>query len=118
MGKPVKIIDLAFRMVKLMGFGQQYLESQKNSKFILIKFIGLRAVEKLYEELFLDNQSIKTSHPEFLKLTTFTEKKQLSLILTTLTKFVEKKDILKIKKCLNKKPIFIKTEINEIFYYL
>ena len=111
MGKPVKIIDLAFRMVKLMGFEPTIFKrkSEKNSKFILIKFIGLRAGEKLYEELFLDNQSIKTSHPRIFKTyETFTEKKQLSLILTTLTKFVEKKDILKIKKCLNKKPIFYK----------
>ena len=111
MGKPVKIIDLAFRMVKLMGFEPTILKkkSEKNSKFILIKFIGLRAGEKLYEELFLDNHRIKTSHPRIFKTyETLTEKKQLSLILSSLNKYVENKDILKLKKYLNKKPIFYK----------
>ena len=43
MGKPVKILDLAQRMIKLSG-----LEIDKD---IQVKFTGLRPGEKLYEEL-------------------------------------------------------------------
>ena len=55
MGEPVKIIDLAKRIIKLSG-----LELDKD---ISIKIIGLRPGEKLYEELFLDKEKInKTKH--------------------------------------------------------
>jgi FlaA1/EpsC-like NDP-sugar epimerase len=43
MGKPVKIIDLARKMIKLAGFIPD--------KDIMIKIVGLRPGEKLYEEL-------------------------------------------------------------------
>ena len=51
MGKPVKIYDLAYNMIKLSGFDPD--------KEIEIKEIGLRPGEKLYEELL-----IKTEHLE------------------------------------------------------
>ncbi len=59
MGKPVKIIDLAKRMIKLSG-----LEPDKD---IPIKFTGLRPGEKLYEEL-LNNQenTLPTHHPQIM----------------------------------------------------
>jgi len=48
MGKPVKIIDLATKMIQLSG-----LELNKD---IEIKFIGLRPGEKLYEELLINKE--------------------------------------------------------------
>ncbi|WP_306353538.1 polysaccharide biosynthesis protein [Flavobacterium sp. '19STA2R22 D10 B1'] len=50
MGKPVKIIDLAYKMIRLAGFIPD--------KEIKIKIVGLRPGEKLYEELL--NNSSKT----------------------------------------------------------
>lgn len=55
MGKPVKIIDLAEKMVRLAGF-EPYKE-------IDIIFTGLRPGEKMYEELLVDyTQAIKTDN--------------------------------------------------------
>lgn len=54
MGKPVRIMDLAERMIKLSGF-QPYQD-------IDIKIIGLRPGEKLYEELLSDNSTTLPTH--------------------------------------------------------
>ncbi|WP_298953070.1 nucleoside-diphosphate sugar epimerase/dehydratase [uncultured Nonlabens sp.] len=54
MGKPVRIMDLAERMIKLSGF-KPYDE-------IDIKIIGLRPGEKLYEELLGDNSKTLPTH--------------------------------------------------------
>nr|MBQ4454846.1 polysaccharide biosynthesis protein [Clostridia bacterium] len=46
MGEPVRIKDLAERMVQLYG-----------SPDVKIKYVGLRPCEKLYEELLLDKEN-------------------------------------------------------------
>lgn len=54
MGKPVRIADLAERMIELSG--------KRNIK---IKFTGLRPGEKLYEELLTDDETVlPTRHPK------------------------------------------------------
>lgn len=59
MGKSVKIIDLAKKMIQLSG-----LELGKD---IEIKYTGLRPGEKLYEEVLADDeQTINTHHPQIL----------------------------------------------------
>ena len=56
MGKPVKIVDLAQRMIRLSG-----------AKNIEIKFTGLRDGEKLYEEVLSDKETTKpTCHPKIM----------------------------------------------------
>lgn len=63
MGKPVKILDLAKRMIQLSGFSV-YDEAENPDGDIEIKVIGLRQGEKLFEELLIDGTSGKTSHPK------------------------------------------------------
>lgn len=59
MGKPVKIIDLAKKMIKLAGFIPD--------KDIMIKVVGLRPGEKLYEELLNDtSKTIPTYHNKIM----------------------------------------------------
>ncbi len=61
MGTPVKITELAEQMVTLSGL-QIKNESNKNGD-IEIVFTGLRPGEKLYEELLIDAECLKTTHP-------------------------------------------------------
>jgi FlaA1/EpsC-like NDP-sugar epimerase len=59
MGKPVKIIDLARKMIKLAGFVPD--------KDIKIEIVGLRPGEKLYEELLNDtSKTIPTHHDKIM----------------------------------------------------
>ncbi len=59
MGKPVKIIDLAKKMIKLAGFIPD--------KEIKIKIVGLRPGEKLYEELLNDtSKTLPTYHNKIM----------------------------------------------------
>jgi len=56
MGKPVKIVDLAERMIRLSG-----------AKGVRIEFTGLRDGEKLYEEVLNDAEQTKpTDHPKIM----------------------------------------------------
>jgi FlaA1/EpsC-like NDP-sugar epimerase len=60
MGEPIKIVDLAKRMINLSG--------QVAGTDIEIKYTGLRPGEKLFEELFSKNeQLVATHHPKILK---------------------------------------------------
>ena len=60
MGEPVKILDLAKQMIQLSGLT---VKENNNDGDIEIKITGIRAGEKLYEELLIDGQSKKTKHP-------------------------------------------------------
>ncbi len=60
MGEPIKIVELAKRMINLSG--------QVAGSDIEIKYTGLRPGEKLFEELFSKNeQLVATHHPKILK---------------------------------------------------
>jgi len=61
MGEPVKILELAKRMVELSGLK---VKNANNSGDIEIKITGLRPGEKLYEELLIGEHPIPTDHPE------------------------------------------------------
>lgn len=65
MGEPVKIIDLARRMVELSGL--KVKDSVHPEGDIEIEITGLRAGEKLYEELLIGNNPSPTSHPRIMK---------------------------------------------------
>lgn len=61
MGEPVLIRDLAARMIQLAGYQVRSKESPKGD--IEIAYTGLRAGEKLYEELLIGDRPEATSHP-------------------------------------------------------
>jgi len=65
MGKPVKIYDLAVRMISLMGLTVKGAEFPEGD--IEITFVGLRPAEKLYEELLIGNNVSGTEHPRILR---------------------------------------------------
>jgi FlaA1/EpsC-like NDP-sugar epimerase len=60
MGSPVKIVDLARRMIELSG--------KKVGLDIDIQFTGLREGEKLYEELLNDHELVKITHHPKIKI--------------------------------------------------
>ena len=60
MGEPIKIFQLAEKMIKLSGLEPYNPETKEGD--IEIIFSGLRDGEKLYEELLIGNDSTKTPH--------------------------------------------------------
>lgn len=64
MGDPVKIDELAGKMIRLMGHA---LKDQDNPDGIEIVYTGLRHGEKLFEELLVGEGSQETDHPRIMK---------------------------------------------------
>ena len=65
MGSPVRIADLAKRMVQLAGYT---VRDEKNPDGdIEIRFTGLRPAEKLFEELLIGKNVTGTEHPRILR---------------------------------------------------
>jgi len=90
MGKPVKIIDLAKKMIRLAGFIPY--------KDIEIKAIGLRPGEKLYEELLNDTAKCLPTHHE--KITIAIEQslayEEMNMRVEELILVAQKNDVIKL----------------------
>ena len=65
MGQPVKILQLARRMVELSGLSVRDEASPDGD--IAITITGLRPGEKLYEELLIGDNPAPTTHPRIMK---------------------------------------------------
>jgi FlaA1/EpsC-like NDP-sugar epimerase len=65
MGEPVRIIDLAKRMIELSGL--QIKDKDNPDGDIEIRTVGLRPGEKLYEELLIGDNPEPTSHVRIMK---------------------------------------------------
>ena len=65
MGEPVKIRDLAEKMVLLSGLNLRTPEHPEGD--IAIEFVGLRPGEKLYEELLIGRDVSPTRHPMIMR---------------------------------------------------
>jgi FlaA1/EpsC-like NDP-sugar epimerase len=65
MGKPMRIADLARRMIHLSGLTVR--DEENPSGDIEIRFTGLRPAEKLYEELLIGNNISGTEHPMIMR---------------------------------------------------
>lgn len=59
MGEPVRVVDLARDLIRLSGLGEDEVE---------VRFTGVRPGEKLYEELFFNEENASaTEHPKVLR---------------------------------------------------
>lgn len=64
MGEPVRIADLARRMIRLSGLSERNVEHPEGD--IEIRYVGLRPGEKLYEELLIGDRTVASGHPRIL----------------------------------------------------
>ena len=94
MGEPVKILDLAKRMIKLSGYTPDV--------DIKIKFIGLRPGEKLYEELLSDNATTIPTHHEKIMISKdpVMEFNEIEFLCKQIIKSAVKKDKVQVVKLL------------------
>lgn len=65
MGEPIKIVDLAKRMVQLSGLS--LISDENPDGDIAIRYSGLRPGEKLFEELLIGDDPKETEHPRIFK---------------------------------------------------
>lgn len=107
MGEPVKIYDLAQKMIRLSGY--------KPDKDIKIEFTGLRPGEKLYEELLMNEEGLTTTHHSKIfigkpiEITSDELQHKLEILSDALTKDNEE-----IKKAIKEAvPTFIPKSTNE-----
>jgi len=99
MGEPVKIIDLARRMVERSGFRVKDANSPEGD--IAIEVIGLRPGEKLYEELLIGNNPQATQHPRIMKANeNFLPWDELQPMITTLRIAAVNGDVMMIRRML------------------
>jgi len=97
MGKPIKIYDLAYNMIKLSG--------HKPGVDIKIEITGLRPGEKLYEELLIRDPetSKKTSNSRiFIEESTFSDLDAIEASFELFEKAIENNDYGKIRQVLQK----------------
>ena len=96
MGKPIKITDLAKKMIKLSG--KSIKNNNEEYGDIEIIFSGLRPGEKLYEELLVDRKSKKTSHDFiFQSVENEIDNKSFEDLLNDLKICIDSRDTKKIK---------------------
>ena len=65
MGEPIKIIDLAYKMIHLSGLTP--IDNENPDGEIRIEFTGLRPGEKLYEELLIGDDVVQSEHPRIMQ---------------------------------------------------
>ncbi|WP_338571168.1 nucleoside-diphosphate sugar epimerase/dehydratase [Pseudomonas canadensis] len=99
MGEPVKIVELAERMIHLSGLS---IRSESNPHGdIVIHFSGLRPGEKLYEELLIGDNVAATSHPMIMRANEeFLTWDVLKVRLSGLLAAVEKDDYVLVRQIL------------------
>ena len=101
MGKPVKIINLAERMVELSGLSIK--NEQNPDGDIEIEITQLRPGEKLYEELLIGSNSEPTTHHRIIKAhETFLKWNKLENEIKTLTVALNANDVSLVRHLLQK----------------
>jgi FlaA1/EpsC-like NDP-sugar epimerase len=101
MGEPVKIMDLARRMIELSGLTVR--DEQAPDGDIAITITGLRPGEKLYEELLIGDNPAQTTHPRIMMAhEEFLQWPELEVELALLRTAVEQDDVDGIKSVLSR----------------
>lgn len=99
MGEPVKIIELAKKMIHLSGMSARS-ESNPHGD-ISIEFTGLRPGEKLYEELLIGDDVVETEHPMIMSANEdYVPWEQLKLKLAELNSAVNADDYARVRQLL------------------
>lgn len=99
MGEPVRIIDLARKMVALSGMTVRDIDNPDGD--VEIVTVGLRPGEKLYEELLIGDDPTNTAHPQIMKA----REKHLPMsslrpLLDQLSAAMEQRDLLEVRRML------------------
>ncbi|TXH93118.1 MAG: polysaccharide biosynthesis protein [Rheinheimera sp.] len=104
MGEPVRIVDLARRMVHLMGL--EVRDALHPDGDIEIRFSGLRPGEKLYEELLIGENVRKTDHPRIMAAEElYLDWEHFAPLLSDLIGNIETLNIRGVIQCLLKAPV-------------
>jgi len=91
MGEPVRILDLARRMIRLMG--RQVRDENNPFGDIEIELTGLRCGEKLFEELLLGSNVTSTEHPMIMRAQEeFISLQRLEILLDRLQRAIDAYD--------------------------
>ncbi|UAA39667.1 polysaccharide biosynthesis protein [Paraneptunicella aestuarii] len=101
MGKPVKILDLAKKMIRLTG----YSDDPASERFMDIKFTGLRPGEKLYEELLVDDNALGTKHSRIMcAKENYLEVKELEALVSSIELAIERREASAVRDLLLQAP--------------
>ena len=99
MGEPVKILELAKRLIKLSGY--ELMDKDNPDGDIEIVFTGLRPGEKLYEELLIGDNVRQTQHKQIFQANEdFLDRKDMDKYLESLTDAVHDNDNEKLENIL------------------
>jgi FlaA1/EpsC-like NDP-sugar epimerase len=99
MGQPVKIYDLAHRMVQLSGLTIKGPDNPNGD--IEIQVVGLRPGEKLYEELLIGDKPETTTHPRIMKSNEdYLPMQELTAHLQTLEEALREQDVMRVRALL------------------
>ena len=99
MGEVVKIVDLAHKMISLMGHTVK--DDANPDGDIAIEYTGLRPGEKLYEELLIGDNVSGTEHPKIMKAKEgFVSQELMQAILDDMALAIDKNDSGKLRQLL------------------
>ena len=99
MGKPVRIQDLARRMINLAGLTVR--DDDNPDGDIEIVYTGLRPAEKLYEELLIGNDVSGTDHPRIMRaIESFIPYNQLQIFMQQLSAALDSQDCDRVREIL------------------
>ncbi len=100
MGEPVRIIDLARKMIRLCGWTVRDVQNDVSGG-VEIAFTGLRPGEKLYEELLIGDDVTGTEHPRIMRaVETMIPFSKLEFSLELMVKIAAEYDVGRMKRLL------------------